>query len=316
VRSGSRRGRVSRSGKRFQAWPYFQVKPVAEKVTKANEPSSIVGAEADSGPATDKNLAAFKKRPTTVSVVMATYNGEQFLRAQLDSILQCLHEVDQLVVIDDCSTDGTLQILREVRWRNLVLIRNPSNLGVRKSFGLGLQQAKGDIVFLSDQDDLWTPGKRDAFVAEFAADALCSIVISDASVVDADGQAISPSFMQLRGGFRGDVASNFVRNRFIGCAMAMRASMIRVALPIPESAPLHDVYLGMIGSLTGTVRYLETPYLLHRRHGGNASPSSRTGWMQVLTWRLGLLRALVEAASRPGMRQAMLDFRMARRRLS
>jgi glycosyltransferase involved in cell wall biosynthesis len=245
---------------------------------------------------------------------MATYNGERFLRAQLASILQCLEEADQLVVVDDCSTDATVQIVREVKWPNLALIRNPANLGVCKSFERGLRQAKGEVVFLSDQDDLWVPGKRDAFVGEFEADPLCSVVISDASVIDANGRQISPSFMETRGGFRGDVVRNFVRNRFLGCAMAMRASMLRGALPIPDLAPMHDMYFGMIGSLTGTVHYLERPYLLYRRHGSNASPSSRANWMQVIKWRVGLLRALAEAAWRPGVRKAILDFRRARRR--
>jgi glycosyltransferase involved in cell wall biosynthesis len=244
---------------------------------------------------------------------MATYNGERYLRAQLATILQCLDELDQLIVVDDCSTDSTLTILRGMKWANLVLICNPSNMGVCRSFERGLQQAKGEVVFLSDQDDLWAPGKRDAFVAEFEADPLCSLVISDASVIDADGRQTAPSFMETRGGFREGVVRNFVRNRFMGCAMAMRASLLRAALPIPKSAPLHDVYFGLVGSLTGTVHYLKRPYLLHRRHGSNASPSSRSGWRQIITWRVGLLRALAEAASRPGVRHAMLNFRRTRR---
>jgi glycosyltransferase involved in cell wall biosynthesis len=288
------------------------VKPNPDGVTKANEPSLVPGAVTDSASATDKKPAV-SEWPTTVSVVMATYNGERYLRAQLATILQCLEEGDQLVVVDDCSSDQTLEILRAVKWPDLVLIRNASNLGVRKSFERGLQQAQGEVVFLSDQDDLWAPGKRDAFVAEFEADPLCSIAISDASVIDADGRQIAPSFMASRGGFRGGLMHNFVRNRFMGCAMAMRASTLRAALPIPESAPLHDVYFGLIGSLTGTVHYLERPYLLHRRHGSNASPSSRTGWRQIIKWRVGLLRALAEAAARPGVRQAMLNFRRVRR---
>ena len=252
---------------------------------------------------------------TTVSVVMAIYNGERFIRAQLGSIIDCLKDTDELVLVDDCSTDQTPKILEEVTWRKLVRIRNPSNQGVRRSFERGLRQATGEIVFLSDQDDLWVPGKRDAFVEEFAADPLCNVVISDASIIDADGAETASSFMKTRGGFRGDVAHNFVRNRFIGGAMAVRASMLRFALPIPEAAPMHDGYLGLIGGLTGTVRYLERPYLRHRRHGRNASPSSRAGWAQVISWRVGLIRALAEALARPPVRQAMADFRAARRRL-
>jgi glycosyltransferase involved in cell wall biosynthesis len=244
---------------------------------------------------------------------MATYNGERFVRSQLDSIIECLRDGDELVLVDDCSTDRTAEILREVQWANTVSIRNSSNLGVRKSFEKGLELAKGDVVFLSDQDDLWVAGKRDAFVARFEADPLCSVVISDASIIDAEGREIGPSHMRTRGGFESDVVRNFVRNRYLGCAMAIRASVLRLALPIPDSVPMHDVYLGLVGRLTGTVHYFETPYLQYRRHGGNASPSRRTGWKQVLAWRFGLMRALTQAISRPKLSYAILMFRKARR---
>jgi glycosyltransferase involved in cell wall biosynthesis len=251
-------------------------------------------------------------RSTTVSVVMAAYNGERFIRSQLESIIACLSPGDELIVVDDASEDRTLQILGECEWPGLILLRNRPNQGVRRSFERGLRQARGEVIFLSDQDDLWVPGKRDAFIAEFEADPLCTVVISDAAIIDAEGREIAPSFMQTRGGFRGEIAANLIRNRYMGCAMAVRASMLRYGLPIPACAPMHDGYLGLVGALTGTVRYLDMTYLLHRRHGRNASPSSRAGWLQVVSWRLGLLRALAAALSRPGMRQAMSAYRRDR----
>jgi glycosyltransferase involved in cell wall biosynthesis len=248
----------------------------------------------------------------TVSVIMATYNGERFVAAQLESIIQCLHEDDEIVVVDDGSTDNTLQILRSVRWPNLVLLQNPSNLGVRKSFELALRRATGDIIFVCDQDDIWANGKRDAFVAEFDADPLCSVVISDALVIDADGKVICDSFMGTRGGFSAGIPSNFLRNRFLGCAMAVRASALRVALPIPAAVPMHDVWLGMIGGLVGAVRYLPQPYLMYRRHGSNASPATRRSWGQILVSRTGLLYALTRGMMRPPLLRATLSYRRAR----
>jgi len=249
---------------------------------------------------------------TTISVVVATYNGERFLQAQLDSILACLRAGDELIVVDDCSTDRTREIIAAVRWPNLVVLRNSVNRGVRATFEIGLRRARGEIVFLSDQDDLWVPGKRDALVAEFEKDPRCTVVVSDALVIDGDGRVIEPSFMHTRGEFREGFFSNFVRNRFLGCAMALRRSVVQVALPIPKVAPMHDIWLGLVGTRMGTVRYLDRPYLQYRRHGGNLSPATRRGWARVIAWRVGLLLALAQGLLRPEFRAAILRARPSR----
>lgn len=246
---------------------------------------------------------------TTVSVVIATYNGERFLQAQLDSILACLRTGDELILVDDCSTDRTNEIIAATRWPNLVVLRNPVNRGVRATFEIGLRRARGEIIFLSDQDDLWVHGKRDAVVAEFETDPRCHVVVSDATVIDAGGREIEPSFMRTRGGFRGDVFGNFVRNRFLGCAMALRREVVQVALPIPKIVPMHDMWLGMVGSLMGSVRFLDRPYLKYRRHGSNLSPATRRGWVRMIAWRFGLLLAMVQGLLR---RELRISIRRAR----
>lgn len=100
----------------------------SDGVPKANESSLAVGSVTDSGSATEKRPTV-SGRPTTVSVVMATYNGERYLRAQLATILQCLDEVDQLIVVDDCSIESTLAILRGMKWADLLTGRVHSALG-------------------------------------------------------------------------------------------------------------------------------------------------------------------------------------------
>lgn len=235
---------------------------------------------------------------TPVSVVMAAYNGERFIRQQLASISGCLRDCDELVVVDDCSSDRTAEILDQHPWRNKIVVRNPVNLGVRKSFELGLARATGEIVFLSDQDDVWLPGKREAFVAEFEADSRCTVAISDAMVIDADGRVIEASFMRTRAGFRPGFFHNLVRNRYLGCSMAVRRSTIEHGLPMPRHVPMHDMWFGVIGWLTGEVHYLERPYLLYRRHGGNLSPSSRRGWPRMLLWRFQLLISVMRRVVR------------------
>ena len=247
---------------------------------------------------------------TTVSVVLAAYNGEKFLQAQLESILACLRAGDELVLVDDSSTDRTHEIIAGVNWPNVVVVRNSVNRGVRATFEIGLCRARGEVIFLSDQDDLWVPGKRDAVVAEFEIDPRCTVVVSDASVIDVGGRVIEPSFMRTRGGFRGDFFGNFLRNRFLGCAMALRREVVQVALPIPKLVPMHDMWLGLVGSLIGSVRYLDRPYLKYRRHGGNLSPATRRGWARIVAWRIGLLLAMVQGLLR---RELRVSIRRARR---
>jgi len=149
-----------------------------------------------------------------------------------------------------------------------------------------------DIVFLCDQDDIWLPGKRDAFVSEFARDPKALVVISDAELIDAEGRVFNPSFMATRGGFRGDLLSTLIRNRYLGCAMAVRRELLAVALPIPRAIPMHDMWFGALGTLLGQIRYLPRPFLQYRRHGANVSPSRHQGVWQMLRWRTALLTEL------------------------
>ena len=226
---------------------------------------------------------------------MAVYNGREFLPHQMDSVLSQLHPGDELIVIDDASTDGSVEFLKDPMFQRVRLFTNPRNLGVIASFQRGLCLAQHGVVFLCDQDDLWLPGKRAAFVAEFARDPAVCLVISDAEVIDREGAQIAPSFMATRGGFKGTALGTLWRNRFLGCAMAVRRSLLQVALPFPKKVPMHDMWIGIVGSVTGRVVYLPTPYLRYRRHGGNLTPSrSQKPWYRLLSWRIGLFMMLLQ----------------------
>lgn len=229
---------------------------------------------------------------TAVSVVMTTYNGEKYLAAQLESVLCQLRETDELVVVDDASSDGSVALLLAQSDARIKLHRNPVNLGVRSTFEQALRHATHDIIFLCDQDDVWLPGKRDAFVEAFLRDPATVIVVSDAEVIDAQGTVIAAFFMASKGGFRSSLWQTLIRNTYLGCAMALRRSLLDTILPIPANVPMHDMWFGAMGTLTGKVAYLPTPYLQYRRHGQNASPFRPQGIVQMIKWR-ATLAALV-----------------------
>jgi glycosyltransferase involved in cell wall biosynthesis len=226
---------------------------------------------------------------------MATYNGEQYLPAQLESVLSQLEPGDEIVVVDDGSTDGTCDMLAgfsRVDGR-VRLHLNPVNLGVTATFERALSLARNELVFLCDQDDIWLPRRRAAFVAAFERDPACGLVICDARVIDGAGQELHPSYMRLRGGFHAGFLRTLLSSRYLGCAMAMRIRLVRAGLPIPAGVPMHDMWFGALASLLSRVTYLPEPHLLYRRHGRNASPASRRGVWQMLRWRVALLRLVL-----------------------
>ena len=233
-----------------------------------------------------------------VSVVMAVYNGERFLAPQVESVLAQLQPHDELLIVDDASTDSSPRWLAQLDDARVRILRQPGNAGVLKSFEAGLQRARHDLVFLCDQDDVWLPGKRDAVVVEFERDPRALIVVSDAEVIDAHDRVVAPSFMATRHGFKGRFHHTLVRNRYLGCAMAVRRELIDAALPIPAGVPMHDMWLGSLGSVLGRVRYIARPLIQYRRHGSNLSPSQRQPWSRMVSWRWALLRAVVNRIGR------------------
>jgi glycosyltransferase involved in cell wall biosynthesis len=228
----------------------------------------------------------------SVSVIMATYNGQTYLAEQLRSVLDELLPDDELIIIDDGSQDGTLELLDSLTSPAVRVVRNLTNIGVFATFERGLLMSSKEIIFLCDQDDVWLSGKRAACVAALERDPRTLVVVSDAQLIDASGTVTASSFMATRGGFRGDILSTLVRNRYLGCAMALRRELLIAALPIPHSVPMHDMWLGALGSILGRVHYISAPLMQYRRHGGNVSPSRHQGWLRMLRWRLALLIAL------------------------
>jgi len=200
---------------------------------------------------------------------MATCNGERYLRAQLDSVLVQLDDGDELVIADDCSTDGTLALIEDYSDPRIRLLPSKLRLGVVANFERALCAAQGEYVFLCDQDDVWLPNKRAVFIEALAN---ADLVVSDCRLTDADLNDLAPSFFLFRNSGPG-LLHNLLRNSFLGCCMAFRRSLLEQALPFPVKLPMHDTWLGLVASATGNVRFISEVTLLYRRHGSNASPT-------------------------------------------
>lgn len=203
-----------------------------------------------------------------ISVAMATCQGERWIEPQLSSILEQLGPRDELVVADASSTDRTLAIARELGGGRVRIVEGLPRGNVPGTFEAALRACAGDTVFLSDQDDVWIPGKVERCRAALSGPE--PLVLHDARVIDADGRILSESFLRGRR-HRPGFWPNLWRPGYLGCALAMRRELLEMALPFPSDIPMHDWWLGLLAERRGGVALVPEPLILHRRHGANAN---------------------------------------------
>ncbi|MFY9906969.1 MAG: glycosyltransferase family 2 protein [Terriglobales bacterium] len=227
-----------------------------------------------------------------VSVCMAAYNGERFIRRQISSILPQLSAEDELVIVDDGSADGSVAIIEAFRDSRVKLLRNEHNFGVVRTFERALRGARGDLVFLSDQDDIWRPEKVAVCRAYFDSHPEVGLVLSDADVIDGAERVIAATWM-IDGSFRDGILANLIRNRYLGCVMAFRSQLLTRCLPFPPGLPMHDMWIGMVNRLGGKAALIPQVLMSYRRHGGNATAGQHAPWEQMLSWRVALAKNLV-----------------------
>lgn len=226
---------------------------------------------------------------------MATLQGERYIATQLRSILGQLSSQDEVIVVDDGSTDRTCSEISTLQDARIVLIRNPRNQGVLRAFEKALSRSSGDVIFLSDQDDVWLPNKVETVLDAFANDPALMLVASDAILIDEEGSKIENSFYAKRGKFRPGLWSNVLIGKFHGCTMAFRSALLRRALPFPSGALVHhDTWIGCVNALTrGTTKYVPEPLVAYRRHSTNVTGRIRLSSFTRLRMRYQLLWGLL-----------------------
>lgn len=204
-----------------------------------------------------------------VSVCLASYNGEKFIREQIESILSELNQLDEIIVCDDGSSDATCSVVQSINDPRITLISNTKNIGHVKNFEKVLSLAKGDFIFLSDQDDIWEQNKVSVMTKYLNK---YDMVISDARLINADGKIMNDSLYKFRNTGPGFL-KNLFKNTYTGCCMAFNRKILEKSLPFPAAVPMHDIWLGMIAELFGTVYFCSEKLVCHRRHASNASPT-------------------------------------------
>lgn len=233
-------------------------------------------------------------RPS-ISVCMAAYNGERYIKAQLQSILKQLTERDEVIVVDDASTDKTKEVIRSFQDCRISLIEHKKNQGVLRTFEEAVRSASGEVLFLSDQDDIWAPDKILVVLRMFQLHTDADIAVSDASLINEDGVPIGPSYYAQRGGFHPGVVQNITRCHYLGCTMAFRSRLLSKILPFPVGYDiLHDLWIGVLNSFVGgKTLYINRPLVYYRRHEDNATGNRQLSIIRKARIRWGLCWLLV-----------------------
>lgn len=239
-----------------------------------------------------------------VSVCMATYNGAAFIAEQLESILTELSAADEVVIVDDASSDQTVSIIESIGDTRVRVIRQTENLGYVRTFERALGEAHGDVLFLADQDDVWIPGRRELLVhaASTHGVAASNLVLLGSGEPLRSPLTGRPWLLRSRDSARrwrnellilaGDIP-------YYGCAMAIRKDVRDRVTPFPQYlTESHDLWIATVANRHRLMVHVPSPTVRRRVHDANASTSRPRSPRKVLSARMLLLRAFLTATRR------------------
>lgn len=215
-----------------------------------------------------------------ISIAMCTFNGARYLQAQLDSIASQTRSPDEVVICDDRSDDGTSKILQRFASRVPFTVRvffNHTALGSTKNFEKAIRLCRGDIISLSDQDDVWDPEKLARMEAIFLQSPAVGLVFTDAVVVDEYllplnyrlWESIRFTNAQRKRVARGDATRVLLKHNVVtGATMAFRAKYNDLILPFP-SQWIHDTWIAFLISVEADLAFIDKPLIKYRQHRQN-----------------------------------------------
>jgi glycosyltransferase involved in cell wall biosynthesis len=236
-----------------------------------------------------------------ISVVVASYNGERFIAEQLRSILAQLSPDDELIVSDDDSTDGTAERVERESDPRIRLLRSRQRVGYVRNFERGFAAARGSTIFLSDQDDVWLPGKVTEMMSALRAKACAA---SDAIVVGESLEQLHASYFEYRKARTFSTLEILMRPPVIGATLALRSAYLATLLPVPAGVP-HDVWFSFNAAWHGELQIIRRPLILYRRHANVASPTAsgnRRSIAAIVAERAHLLGAVARRRLLPAQK--------------
>lgn len=247
----------------------------------------------------------------TCGVALCTYNGQEYLQEQLESIVNQSRLPDAIVICDDRSTDQTWEILKAFEATSpipVTIARNDAQRGIIRNFERAVSMLQTDLIFLCDQDDIWLPDKVAGLSSVLAGAPETLLVFTDALLIDGTGRELGMTLFDglqldpwekkaLAGGNGFEVFCR--RNLVTGATAAFRRSLLSTAMPFPDVC-LHDEWLALIASAKGKVTRLPTPTIKYRQHEKNVVGVRKSG-------RLQKLKQLWWSTRKPGSRKFTAD---------
>ena len=239
----------------------------------------------------------------TVSVCIATYQGEDYIERQLRSILEQIALDDEVIVVDDCSRDRTVEIIEGIGDARISVHRNPVNRREIFSFGRAIELARGDIIFLSDQDDVWTTGRVERMTESLRTSG-AALVSSNFEWMDADERPLDVAFDGVSSQTSKRHLSNTVdiflgKTNYFGCAMAFQRRLVPLITPIPAYVESHDLWIALAANQIGSNLHIDDKTLRKRRHGTNTTSTVSNRSLPRKIWSRWLfLRSIVDLAAR------------------
>ena len=218
-----------------------------------------------------------------IDILMATYNGEKYLREQLDSILNQTYSDFRLLISDDNSQDSTRQILSQYaeKDKRVIVFLQKKNLGVSKNFEFLMKKVENECFMFADQDDVWQKDKIQKSIQKMVNED-CDLVYSNLEVVNQDLKLLDKSYWKLKGFEKkvkkyNNFESLYLNNYITGCTMLVKSKWINKILPIPHNSNyiLHDYWTALVVSKFGKLEYIDEPLVKYRQHIENQVGSKR-----------------------------------------
>lgn len=233
-----------------------------------------------------------------VSIIMATYNGEKYIRNQLDSIVPYMEAGDELIISDDGSTDNTINIVNEYKSNNsqITLIDGPHR-GVIKNFENAILYSTKEIILFADQDDIWLPEKLST-IKLFFVDTQCKLVLHDmymASDEEINENRMGIQSFKVRKRKHG-VIYNWIYSGYYGCCMAFTKEIKDIIYPFSKYTNMYDQWIGLIAEYMRTSAFINKPLIIHRVHGTNMSQDR--GAFEKIRIRVQSLLAFIDGVRR------------------
>lgn len=200
-----------------------------------------------------------------VSIALCTYNGERFLKEQLDSIVGQIYQNLELIIVDDHSTDNTIKILHEYAEKHpfIKVYLNSTNLGYIKNFEKAMKLCSGSLIALSDQDDIWQKTKIEKQVEAIGENVL---IYHDSKFIDHEGKPLGKNMSDLMNLYRGDQPEVFLFfNCISGHSVLFKKKLLDIMLPFP-STYFHDWWMVYVATNLGSIHFLTEPLVHYRQH--------------------------------------------------